>query len=235
MWNKTTGVRTYRIKDVRDTQVPAFYLTDSYSVDANGSVLVNSTDISDMEIEDQLLQLNDRSNWLDAYYEVERVIGAYITIGANTANDVNGNTVEAIINGENIALVTLYFDVTDYVAGTPGVEAIVTDKFAAFAFEDVMVLNKEAKEVNEAYKTVTTITVEKFLDINADAHVNYADVLAMWKMISGEAEVEYNVVADVDKNGIVEAKDFMDLYSFVLGELDYEDMVAIVAEEEVAA
>ena len=91
------------------------------------------------------------------------------------------------------------------------------------------------KEVNEAYKTVTTIAVEKFLDINADAHVNYADVLAMWKMISGEAEVEYNVVADVDKNGIVEAKDFMDLYSFVLGELDYEDMVAIVAEEEVAA
>lgn len=98
MWNKTTGVRTYRIKDVRDTQVPAFYLTDSYSVDANGSVLVNSTDISDMEIEDQLLQLNDRSNWLDAYYEVDAQGKVTVAIPALYATDESSDINQIIAN-----------------------------------------------------------------------------------------------------------------------------------------
>ena len=45
-------------------------------------------------------------------------------------------------------------------------------------------------------------------------------------MISGETEADYNVVADVDKNGVVEAADFMAIYSYILGETAYADLVA---------
>jgi len=177
---------------------------------------------------------NDKVTYIetevDAYYEVERAIGAYITIGANTANDVNGNTVDATINGENNALVTLYFEVDNEIVDN----GVTVEDKVGFGITDVTILNKKGDDVKHN-EEIKTLTVEKFLDFNKDGVVNFADVLCVWKMISGETEADYNAVVDVDKNGIVEAKDFMDLYSFVLGELDYEDMVAIVAEEEVAA
>lgn len=169
---------------------------------------------------------------------VDEVVGAYIQIGANTANDVNGKLVDAIINGDDNALVTLYFEVNDKIENTiddKGTEderddqvIIEVEDTTVFSLTNVTILNKKGDTVKHNEET-EILTVERFLDFNKDGTVNFADVLCVWQMISGETEADYNAVVDVDKNGIVEAKDFMDLYAYVLGELDYADMVAIAA------
>lgn len=155
----------------------------------------------------------------------DEITDAYIQIGANTANDVNGKTVNAVIDGENIALVTLYFEVTSAIEDDG---ETVKDVIDDFGLSNVTILNNKGETVKHKEET-KALTVEKFLDFNKDGAVTFADVLCVWQMISGETEADYNAVVDVDKNGIVEAKDFMDLYAYVLGELDYEDMVAIAA------
>ena len=70
LWNKTTGQRTYKIKDVRDSKAPEFYYTNSYTVENDGTIKVGTTDITDKTLDEQLELLGDRTNWLDAYYEV---------------------------------------------------------------------------------------------------------------------------------------------------------------------
>ena len=100
LWNnKTTGVRTYRIKDVRDIVAPSFYLTDSYTVENDGTVKVGGTDITNKELDEQLELLGDRSYWLDAYYEADAsgkvtvaIPAAYFVDSSSSINEVIANS-----------------------------------------------------------------------------------------------------------------------------------------------
>ena len=135
----------------------------------------------------------------------------------------------ATVTGEDLAVVTLYFEVVDKFEATQNADQTfdVTDEIVgAFQITGVTAYDKDIETVNVKADKATDITVNQFLNINNDGAVNFADVLAVAKMISGETEADYSVVADVDKNGVVEAADFMAIYSYILGEVEYDALVA---------
>ncbi len=100
LWGKSTGERTYRIQDVKDTTAPTLYLTNSYSIAEDGKILTaNSEDITSLELEDQLAKLGDLSYNLDAYYEVDSEGKATVAIPAVFATD-NSSSLKEIIENE---------------------------------------------------------------------------------------------------------------------------------------
>lgn len=98
LWGKTTGQRTYKIKDVRDSKAPKYYFTNSYTVENNGTIKFGSTDITDKELDEQLEILGDRSNWLDAYYEVGADGKVKVSIPALYAVDNSASINEILAN-----------------------------------------------------------------------------------------------------------------------------------------
>jgi hypothetical protein len=161
---------------------------------------------------------------LDGDGEAEFVEG-YVSVALDTSNDVDGNVVNAIVNGENLGVITLYFEVNESEA----------DEFGAFVIdgESVMAINADEEEIETWVDDVTDIETVKFLDLNGDGLRNQKDILAAMKIVSGEAatETHYNVAADVDKDGDVDVEDIAAIYNFILGAVDYDTLVGRAVEE----
>jgi hypothetical protein len=163
------------------------------------------------------------NNMIEAGYENEdeevEYVGGYVSVALDTSNDVDGNVVNAIVNGENLGVITLYFEVNESEA----------DVFGAFRIdeESVMAINADEEEIETWVDDVTDIETVKFLDLNGDGLRNQKDILAAMKIVSGEAatETHYNVAADVDKDGDVDVEDIAAIYNLILGAVDYDSLV----------
>ena len=68
------------------------------------------------------------------------------------------------------------------------------------------------------------ITIEKFLDANADGDVSLEDALALYNAVKGS---KYDVVIDTDKDGVITLVDLMNLYNYLVGSMSYDDVTAL--------
>lgn len=151
-----------------------------------------------------------------------------VNVIGNAANDAAGKMQNLTVDGKT-ELVKLYFRVV----GSDAAEY----KFAYSEPVVKVVKNYKAQEL-EAVKAHTPekkFTVAKYLDFNADGYVNTSDAYLAMTLITGEQPngLTYNVVVDIDKDGVITLADLAALYDYLVGNLSTTKLfeMGISAEE----
>ena len=138
------------------------------------------------------------------YAQVATNHDGYVTILANANGDV-------VLNGkENI--VELYFTVT-----APEITNV------AVAIENVDTLTADGKSVPAVAYGAEAKTV-LLMELDGVEGITLADALALYNLIVAN---KYDAAADLDKDGVVTLADYLYLFNFLSGAIDYEDVVAL--------
>lgn len=156
--------------------------------------------------------------------------GDYVTLVANTANTEDKKAQDLPIAGtadfavvyfriDNRTAVSADFGFVNDAANDKICEVIKANKTAVDTNVDV----GDENAVTGMLDVVEKITIEKFLDVNADGDVSLEDALAFYNLAKADG---YDVVADVDKDGQITLDDLTYLYEYLVGSKTYADMVA---------
>jgi hypothetical protein len=94
---------------------------------------------------------------------------------------------------------------------------------AKFSFENVAAFEKAGDDVR-AEAVGKTIDIVKFMDVYADGTYDMQDALAIYDVISND---NYNVAADLNKDGVVNVLDLDAFCKFVVENLGYSDVAAL--------
>jgi hypothetical protein len=94
---------------------------------------------------------------------------------------------------------------------------------ANFSFENVAAFEKAGDSVR-AEAVGKTIAIVKFMDVYADGKYDMQDALAIYDVISND---NYNVAADLNKDGVVNVLDLDAFCKFVVENLGYSDVAAL--------
>jgi hypothetical protein len=94
---------------------------------------------------------------------------------------------------------------------------------AEFSFENVAAHAKAGEPVT-AGGVDKTIDIVKFMDVYADGNYDMQDALAIYDVISND---NYNVAADLNKDGVVNVLDLDAFCKFVVENLGYSDVAAL--------
>lgn len=128
----------------------------------------------------------------------------FVTIIANADGDV-------ILNGkENI--VELYFTVS-----APEIDEIAVE------IENVNTLNAKGEPVEAVAFGAKAETV-LLMELDGEEGITLADALVAYNLIVAN---EYDAAADLDKDGVVTLADYLYLFNFLSGAMDYEEIVAL--------
>lgn len=139
----------------------------------------------------------------------------YVSVIANTANDMNGTTNASITAKEEV--IVLYFRVT---MGDEDYEA----QNAGFSFDNIDAIKNDNTSITTEDNSAE-IEILKFMDINEDGFVSIADARLVAEMIT--TSTDYNVVVDVNKDGKVDVVDFMIIREYLISAKTYEDVTAL--------
>ena len=139
-----------------------------------------------------------------------------VNIIAQAPNSDDKEKQNVTLDGKE-ALVVLYFRIISDTA---------EETSFAFGDDQIETINFEG-ETSTAGGKSAGITIEEFLDINADGDFNLADILAVYKMTIGGGEATYDVVVDVNKDGVVNTEDLLYLYRYKVGAIDYATLTAL--------
>lgn len=94
---------------------------------------------------------------------------------------------------------------------------------ANFSFENVTAFEKVGEDVR-AEAVGKSIAIVKFMDVYADGKYDMQDALAIYDVISND---NYNVAADLNKDGVVDVLDLDAFCKFVVENLGYTDVTAL--------
>ena len=119
---------------------------------------------------------------------------------------------------------------------------VVLDAKADYKFSysepEVKVVENYSTQILDTVKANTPekkFSVAKFLDFNDDEYITTTDAYLAMTLITGEQPdgLTYNVVVDIDKDGVITLADLAALYEKLVGNVDVEDLfkVGISAEE----
>ena len=73
--------------------------------------------------------------------------------------------------------------------------------------------------------TDDTITIKPIMDLNDDGYINMEDAMTLYDLILNS---EYDVRADIDRNGVIEAIDLQYFFNFFTGKMTINDIHALV-------
>lgn len=128
----------------------------------------------------------------------------FVTIIANADGDVTLNGKENIVE--------LYFTVS-----APEISEIAVE------IENVNTLNAKGETVDAVAFGANAETV-LLMELDGFEGITLADALAAYNLIVGN---EYDAAADLDKDGTVTLADYLYMFNFLSGAMDYEDIVAL--------
>ena len=103
-----------------------------------------------------------------------------------------------------------------------------TAEAAEFKFENVQALAADAAMTARTHLEETeSIAIRGLMDFDGNDKIELVDAEMANKIVTGEAAIDYDVTLDVDKNGAVEAIDFAYIYSYMIGAMTYEELMAL--------
>ena len=170
-----------------------------------------------------------------------------VTVAAGASNSTDKKPANVIIEGKE-ELAVLYFRVTLPLdeTGLPVIGADENDQpIVGFGktTTTVTVVPVDAWDKDHddllAKGDAETIEILPFMDVNLDGDVNMNDALYMYEILlavdDDNITTDYDVALDIDKNGKIEAADYIALYRYLVHAWTYEYMTQIgVPAEELA-
>ena len=228
------GVKTSTCKNCEYSVTKTYYAADViYTVDVDNadksgvgytdgsivSVVVKATGISeigsmyfDLTYDDAALDFVDATVLTEDYATfLFNDNGGKVSVVAHA-----GGSDSVELNG-TVELIVVRFKVNNSTATS-----------AKFGFEKVQVLAADAAMT--ALETLTeaeSISIRGFMDFDGNGEIALVDAEMANKIVTGEAAIDYDVTLDVDKNGAVEAIDFAYIYSYMIGAMTYEELMAL--------
>lgn len=133
----------------------------------------------------------------------------FVTIIANANGDVTLNGKENIVE--------LYFTVS-----APEIDEIAVE------IENVNTLNAEGKPVEAVAFGAKAETV-LLMELDGEEGITLADALVAYNLIVAN---EYDAAADLDKDGVVTLADYLYLFNFLSGAVDYDYIVGLPESAE---
>lgn len=166
---------------------------------------------------------------------------AYVDVLVYVPNGADGKAKNASITGENVAFLTLTFDVLPTANGDVAIDDIYFDGYntmpSADLLDDVLFVDEDGTiaEKDNVVFNVTELYTTLVGDVNGDNRLDAGDSIAIMSAIY---DSKYNVVADFNKDGKVDLADHVAFVKFVTSKksvADYLTAMGIDLEAVVGA
>lgn len=144
--------------------------------------------------------------------------GDKISVVAFAPNSADKQMQNATIEGEE-AVVTLYFTIL------PQNGARTT--FTFLNQQTVQIAEDGTSAMVYSEGVNAELVAEELMNVNADMGIDLADAFALYQLITNG---EYDVTADLDRDGEITLADFEILYTYITGGITYENILANMAQ-----
>lgn len=144
--------------------------------------------------------------------------GDKISVVAFAPNSADKQMQNATIEGEE-AVVTLYFTIL------PQDGARTT--FTFLNQQTIQIAEDGTSAMVNSEGVAATLDAKSLMNVNEDMGIDLADAFALYQLITNG---EYDVTADLDRDGEITLADFEILYTYITGGITYEDILANMAQ-----
>lgn len=143
----------------------------------------------------------------------------YVSVVAFAPNSADRKMQNVTIEGEE-AVVTIYFTVLPQAGISTGLRFLGDE-------QTIQIGEEGASAMVHSEGVDAVLDAEALMNVNGDLGVDLADAFALYqRIISGE----YDVTADLDRDGEVTLADFKILYTYITGGTNYEEILANMAQ-----
>lgn len=154
---------------------------------------------------------------------------AYVDVLVYVPNGADGKAKNATITGENVAFLTLTFDVLPTANGDVAIDDIYFDGYetmpSAALLEDVLFVDEDGNvaDKDNIQFNVNELKTTLVGDVNGDDRLDAGDSIAIQSAIYDK---NYNIVADFNKDGKVDILDHAAFAKFVTSKKSVADYLA---------